>query len=622
MFNFTYKENIQFLRALSVLLVFLYHLNFEIFNKGYLGVDIFFVISGFVITQSIFLNIEKNNGFNIIYFFKKRILRIIPNLIFILSVVFLFYQFFGPNNLSLWNDFVTSILGFSNLYFLFADKGYFYNIFDNPFAHTWSLGVEEQFYFLYPFVIFFLFRNVNNFKKNIKIFLILLCLIILSSLLFSIYYSLNNSDLSFYFSPLRFWELGWGCFLFLIEKKIPKNQSIRNLSFLLLILVIFSDFNIAYIINNILVILFAGLFIVTSRKKFILTNYSTLLFGKISYSFYLWHLPIIFFINFYFESFLIQTLISFLVSFILSLLTYQFIEKPFMEFNQAIKKLTLFVFSFFVFSLTFLLIIKITDNQIRYEFRKFIDKNNYLEKKYNWREKVTFQSIFIKDKEIHKNCDDINTLNSELKLNENCLKKSNNKYLVFIEGDSHTAQFVNPINSADNIENLYFRFSPQKYVSSNLVKKISKEYENIFYLRDINNSENLEYIINSDLQKINNIKFIFFNSTPFIDDKIQVQRCVSRQIDCIFNKDIDIQKRELVKLNDELNNIKLSNKKVYLFDSYNSICPKNSCKIYDKNEDILYYMDNTHLSNQGSQMLQKDIEQFFQNQLNINYLNK
>ena len=132
----------------------------------------------------------------------------------------------------------------------------------------------------------------------------------------------------------------------------------------------------------------------------------------------------------------------------------------------------------------------------------------------------------------------------------------------------------------------------------------------------------MKYIINSDLQKINNIKFIFFNSTPFIDDKIQVQRCVSRQTDCIFEKNIDIKRRELVKLNNELNNLKSSNKKVYLFDSYNSICPENFCKIYDKNKDILYYMDNTHLSNQGSQMLQKDIEHFFQNQLNINYLNK
>ena len=614
MFNFTYKENIQFLRAVSVLLVFLYHLNFEIFEKGYLGVDIFFVISGFVITQSIFLNIEKNNNFNIIYFFKKRILRIIPNLIFILSVVFIVYQFFGPNNLSLWNDFITSILGFSNLYFLFADKGYFYNIFDNPFAHTWSLGVEEQFYFLYPFVIFFLFKKINNYKDNIKNFFIFLCLTILFSLLFSVYYSFNNPNLNFYFSPLRFWELGFGCLLFLIEKKIPKNQLITNLSFLLLIFIIFLDLNIAYIFNNILVILFAGLFIVTSSKKFVLTNYSTLLFGKISYSFYLWHLPIIFFSSFYFNSFFIQTFVSFFISLIFSLLTYQFIEKPFIEFNQVIKKKILFVASLFVFGFIFLIFIKITDNQIRYELRNFVDKNNYLEKKYNWREKVTFQSIFIKDNEIHKNCNDIKTLNSELKLNENCLKKSNNKYLVFIEGDSHTAQFV-------NIKNLYFKFSPQKHVSSNLIKKISKKYENIFYLRDINNSENLKFIINSDLSKINNLKFIFFNSTPFIDDKIQVQRCVSRQTDCIFKKDIDIQRRGLIKLNNELKNLKSSNKKVYLFDSYNSICPEDFCKIYDKNKDILYYMDNTHLSNQGSQMLQKDIEQFFQNQLNISYLN-
>lgn len=266
--NFSYKENIQFLRAVSVLLVFLYHLNLEFFSKGYLGVDVFFVISGYVITQSIFFNIQKNNQFNLLNFFKKRILRIIPNLIFILSVIFIFYQFFGPNNISLWNDYISSVLGFSNLYYLFSNKGYFYNIFDNPFAHTWSLGVEEQFYFLYPILIYFFFKNINNFEKKLRFFKILIFIIILNSLFFSIYYSSENPDLNFYFSPLRFWELGAGCILFLSNSKIPKNQMISNSSLILLIFIILIDINLPYIFYNLISIILAGLFISTNKKIF------------------------------------------------------------------------------------------------------------------------------------------------------------------------------------------------------------------------------------------------------------------------------------------------------------------------------------------------------------------
>lgn len=620
--NFSYKENIQFLRAVSVLLVFLYHLNLEFFSKGYLGVDVFFVISGYVITQSIFFNIQKNNQFNLLNFFKKRILRIIPNLIFILSVIFIFYQFFGPNNISLWNDYISSVLGFSNLYYLFSNKGYFYNIFDNPFAHTWSLGVEEQFYFLYPILIYFFFKNINNFEKKLRFFKILIFIIILNSLFFSIYYSSENPDLNFYFSPLRFWELGVGCVLFLLNSKIPKNQMVSNTSLILLIFIILIDINLPYIFYNLISIILAGLFISTNKKNFFLVNKFSLTLGKISYSFYLWHLPIIFFFNLYFESLIIQILLSFIFSFILSLMTFTYIERPFIEFDKVIKKILFFISSFVAFSLIFLVYIKITNSPIKYDIRNFIDKHNYLEKKYEWRKRVTFQTIYVNNNEIHENCDNKNSINLKLILNKKCLKKTNNEYLVFIEGDSHTAQFVNPINSSEGIKNIYFKFSPQKFVSEKLVDKISNEYKKIYYLRDINNLENLNFIMNSNLLKIDNLEFIFFNSTPFVEKKINVQRCLSRQTNCIIKKKTDIEKRNLSKLNNELKNLKKLDKRIYLFDSYNTICPKEYCNIYDLDKNLLYYMDNTHLSNEGSQMLQKDIEQFFLKHININNINK
>ena len=619
MFSFNFKNNIQFLRAISVILVFFYHLNLDIFQKGYLGVDIFFVISGYVITQSIFFNYYKKKKVEVISFFKKRILRIVPNLIFILSCTFLFYKFYGPSNISLGNDYITSLLGFSNLYYLFSNKGYFYNIFDNPFAHTWSLGVEEQFYIIYPILVYLILNNKNSLLTNIKKFLLLIAFLISISLIFSIYYVDKNSDFSFYFSPLRFWELGFGCLLFVIDKKITKNQLFTNLSFVILILVILINHETPYIINNILVVIFSGIFITTSKYDFFLNNNFTLKLGKISYSFYLWHLPIIFFVNIYFNNIILQLLLSFTLSFLLSYLTYSFIEKPFVllykNFNKIIIITTPIFFLFFGLIIYFLA----SENIYKTALRSFIIENNYLEKKYDWKKRVTFQSIFINDKEIHEHCDRFNLVKNEIELNQNCLKKFNNEYLVFVEGDSYTAQFINPLNENIDIKNLYFRFSPQNYISNNLLKKLTKEYKYVYYVRDINNLKTLKFIIDSDLSKIDNIRFIFFNSTPFINEKIHAQRCLSQQINCFLFKNLDYSDRNLKELNEELNKIK--SEKVYLFDSYNTICPMEKCPIYDKNKDILYFMDNTHLSIEGSNALKKEIKFFFKNEIKINRLN-
>jgi peptidoglycan/LPS O-acetylase OafA/YrhL len=147
-------SHIQSLRALSVLFVFLYHTNIPIFSNGYLGVDIFFVISGFVITKSIFDNCEKKI-INLKNFYIKRAKRIIPNLFFIVVFTYLFYLLFGPPDLSLFKEMFFALLGLSNFYYLTLSGDYFNNIFDDPLGHTWSLGVEQQFYLIYPIILFF-----------------------------------------------------------------------------------------------------------------------------------------------------------------------------------------------------------------------------------------------------------------------------------------------------------------------------------------------------------------------------------------------------------------------------------------------------------------------------------
>ena len=180
-------NHIQFLRAISVLMVFFYHLKLNYFENGFLGVDIFFVISGYVITARIFNEYKSNNKFNFLNFYLKRLKRIYPVLIFILSTIFILIIFFQPLDLFLNYPkiYLFSLFGISNFYYLFSEKDYFDTVFDDPFAHTWSLGIEEQFYIIFPIFLFLLLYKVHK-NKNITFF-------------FN-FYNFYWSDIYFYFS--------------------------------------------------------------------------------------------------------------------------------------------------------------------------------------------------------------------------------------------------------------------------------------------------------------------------------------------------------------------------------------------------------------------------------------
>ena len=353
--NKSYRSEIDGLRGIAVLGVLFYHSeitfkSFQVFPGGFLGVDLFFVISGYLITSLILKEHQSNKSFSFINFYKRRIRRLLPALltvIFVSSVVSYFYllpMLFEE----LFKSVVSSIFFFSNFFFHFSGQAYGAQALSKiPLLHTWSLSVEEQFYLLYPI---FLIGILTFIKKKTKLIIIFG---ILSSLLFASVVNLNHQSFNFYMLPSRIWELLFGALLgtninqfsFSKNKKIKKNLAILGFLLIFFSFTFFKDTNNHPTYLTLIPVIGAYLIIQdVDKKNFInkiLSGKILVFLGLISYSLYLWHHPIFSFakiIGAEENSFLLKVLFI-IMSIFLAFLTYRFIEKPFREKNEKIFKI-------------------------------------------------------------------------------------------------------------------------------------------------------------------------------------------------------------------------------------------------------------------------------------------
>ena len=301
-----FRHDVNGLRSIAVISVLFYHAGLEIFNfnfltGGFLGVDIFFVISGFLITRILVKNF-KENTFSFLQFYERRIRRIFPSLFLLLTLVGFFSIFIMSEKQYLENSSATlsALFFISNFFFLLQDSYTSVESQFKPLIHTWSLGVEEQFYLFFPFIIFLLLKL----NQNLKIYLsILIILSLLSCFLLANFFPEKN----FFFSPSRFWELFFGSLIYLIgnydlvknhENETEKEKYTKFGSVFLWILLIFFLF---YFNNkdnhpglpNLIVVGITGLIIFLKQDNFnILRNRIIKFFADISFTLYLFHLPI------------------------------------------------------------------------------------------------------------------------------------------------------------------------------------------------------------------------------------------------------------------------------------------------------------------------------------------
>ena len=206
-----YRSEIDGLRAIAILPVLFFHAGFPWASGGFIGVDVFFVISGYLIT-SIILSDLKSNKFNFKIFYERRARRILPAL-FVMAFVCLLFAYFlmSPKELaSFFKSLISTISYVSNIFFLTEINYFDGNAELKPLLHTWSLSVEEQFYVFFPLFLYLLFRFVKSIEIHIAtIFFLLILFLFMVSI---VGYNISNSA-AFYLLPTRAWELLSGSYL-------------------------------------------------------------------------------------------------------------------------------------------------------------------------------------------------------------------------------------------------------------------------------------------------------------------------------------------------------------------------------------------------------------------------
>ena len=625
-----YIKHLDGLRAIAVIFVILFHSGIELFSGGFIGVDIFFVLSGYLITGIIFKKLE-SNSFSFYDFYAKRIKRLIPPVIIIkiFSLVAGYYLMNPYQFFTLIDQAFYSTILLSNFY-LSNNLDYFsLSTFENPLMHTWSLSLEEQFYLIFPIIFLIIYYK---FKHRI---VLLLSLFLLTSLFMAqfggnltfekpfIEYKLfffNQPGFASYFFPIgRFFEFLLGSVSYMLTTRLKKikcsHEALSYIGiFIIFLSLILYDGNSNFpnfltlmpIIGTILIIVYYP-----EKNSYInfLTFKPFIFIGTISYSLYLWHQPLFAFyrIKFNSEIPILAICIIIFISLIFSYLSHKYVETKFRELNFNPKK-TIFIFFISVFVLI--------------SFLFFLKSNNFQEKfKSKFQNKIPLKNLNLLvdlDKNI-KRFKKI-SLPKELQLSD-----ALNKEKILFLGDSMSTNWIDAINQNKDLfeldyefKNLIldencFKFLKNKTYLTKLCAGFLKnvqddlslnQYDKIFVLLQWSEKSKLtleyllDYLNNLDTKVylVGNAKF---NNLQKVAYKIALNPTMNNhEMTKEFSKSKD--KRNIF-YNYEIKKLASKNKINYI-DEYDFYCEGNLCKLYDS-ELNPFLWDEDHLTKYGSKFL-------------------
>jgi len=609
-----YRPEVDGLRAIAVGAVMIYHAQIRILEKlllpgGFLGVDIFFVISGYLITYLIIKEKISTNNFSFKNFYERRARRILPALFFMLIIMLPFsYVVLIPSD---FKEYILSNLfavGFtSNYFFYFSEIQYgSLDSFLKPLLHTWSLGVEEQFYIFFPILIILFFNNNWSLKRFFFIFILL-------SFLISSYLSIANTQLSFFSLLTRIWELLFGsltAYLIFFNKIDFINKKLINFLSYIGVTIIFLSFiffekntyhpsylTLFPVIGTCLVLINLNSNNIVQK---ILSSKIFVFVGLISYSLYLYHYPILSFSRYYslVSGYNLYGKIALMFAiFIISYLSYFFIERPFRDKKKINTKKLL---SVIILGIVLMLFVNLLTFYNKLQNKKF----NIIKE-------------FSLDNRFYKNEKSKYSINKKLK---------KNKVNILIIGNSHAVDSYIIFNELYSYnDNLNFillgtQISCLKKSSKNKLcrEKLKEEQFELIEMSDYLvfstrwSEEDVNYL-DSIVKKLNNEKnkiIIMSDSPTFHWSNIftPLDKFVLKNNKKPSLKEIDQLEKVLFKQipnsvfknNKKLEKISKKNNLTYL-NKFNYACNlyEKKCKILTSQNKKIYY-DNSHYTLDGS----------------------
>ena len=615
-----YNKAIDGLRGVAILLVLIFHLWPDYFSFGYVGVDIFFVLSGFLITQIIVTKLS-SNSFSFKEFYRNRIRRIFPTMILVVFVALIIgYLFLLPNELANLGSHAKSSLWFFQNFRLIDEIGYWDKAAQlKPFLHFWSLSIEEQFYLLWPFLLFIIYKMRLNLMVTLGF--------ILTCMLFLPYFmEIDN----FYHSLSRFWELTFGGLIYLFNSKINdktifhKYSLLIYFSFFCSLLLAFDnmEFN---LYKTLAIVISTGLLIIlltiNSKNKFFASTPLVFL-GLISFPLYLWHYVLISYIhilNFEINEFSIFILI---LSILLSYITYRYVEIYFRKQNS-------FKFAYILFGIVILLGLI---SQYVYA-KKGLPNRSHFDGKDQLLQQFKKMPQYNKD---GRNL--IEKILGEIPNNDYIRATSDNleNKFVLIVGDSHAhSSYIGLANEfkKEGIETLLLANSGCAPYTERLIENECKEkitnirillekVESIKNIQDvifITREPQLKYI-KSLFDEFSNkkINLYYLLENPPLDFSPDV--CIKRPFNISKSKKVcGIKYEDYLSEQGEYRNFvkRIANdyQNITMLDPVNTFCDKNYC--YSIRDNNVLYSDTNHHSVNGSLLQGKEIiEQILESKSN------
>lgn len=331
--------SIDGLRAISVLAVIAYHYLPDFKSAGYLGVDVFFVISGFVITASI-ANYDTPTSLKAfaVEFYLRRFKRLLPALFAVViftSILVLLVTTEGKDNMRTG---ALSLIGGANIFLYIKEADYFALTSElNPFTHMWSLAVEDQFYLLFPFLLWgCAFFSLEKSERNTdRLFKLLVILCIASLAIFAALFDFDYS-FSFYMMPTRFWQIGAGILAYILITRSDRFATIKHVPLTLLVLALLGILGFGHLqpllahigITFITALTLIHLWYAHDRAN-VLSMAAPVYIGKISYSLYLWHWPFIVLAKHTVGTSPLMIVLCLGMTILFAIASYHFIEQPF-----------------------------------------------------------------------------------------------------------------------------------------------------------------------------------------------------------------------------------------------------------------------------------------------------